>query len=180
MNSHTYRRLDAAAAALLILWIGMVLAFAILVAPLLFSTLPSRDLAGQIAGRIVARLDWAAFGAFGGATALVLLPRFLQELNDEELLGPLRLWGAAAVVALLVCFASTFIISPKLRQIRAAMEVPVEALAQDHPQRAAYQKAHSISRQFMGLRLLLALGLAVGVTALPRSKASSEATKTQA
>jgi hypothetical protein len=171
MNSNVYRRLDAVAAALLLLWAGMVLAFGILIAPLLFSSLPSRDLAGMIAGRVVTRLDWAAFVAFGGATALVLLPRYLQELGDEELLGPLRLWGAAVIVALLVCFASTFIVSPKLHALRALMNAPVETLAPDSPERAAYHKAHGISRQFMGLRLLLALGLAAGVTALPNRKA---------
>jgi len=171
MNSNVYRRLDAAAAALLLLWVGMVLAFAFLIAPLLFSAIPSRDLAGMIAGRVVTRLDWAAFAAFGGATGLVLLPRYLQELGDEDLLGPLRLWGAAAIVALLVCFASTFIISPKLHALRALMNAPVETLAPDSPERAAYHKAHGISRQFMGLRLLLALGLAAGVTVLPKGKA---------
>jgi len=170
MNSNVYRRLDAVAAALLLLWVGMVVAFAFLIAPLLFSTLPSRDLAGMIAGRVVTRLDWAAFIAFGGATALVVLPRYLQELGDEELLGPLRLWGAAAIVALLVCFASTFIVSPRLRALRALMNAPVETLARDSPERLAYNKAHGISRQFMGLRLLLALGLAAGVTALPSGR----------
>jgi hypothetical protein len=171
MNSKTYHRLDLAAAALLLVWVGMVLAFGILIAPLLFSSLPSRDLAGMIAGRIVSRLDIAAFVAFAGAAALVLLPRYLQELGDEDLLGPLRLWGAAVIVALLVCFASSFIVSPKLRTLRATMNAPIETLAPDQPERAAYQRAHGISRQFMGLRLLLAIGLALGVTALPRSKA---------
>ena len=169
MSPTAFRRLDALAAALLMLWVGMVVAFAFLIAPLLFSSLPSRDLAGMIAGRIVARLDGAAFVAFGGAAALVLLPRYLEELGDDELLGPLRLWGAAAIVALLVCFASTAIVTPKLRALRTLMSAPVETLPQDAPERLAYQKAHSISRQFMGLRLLLALGLAAGVAALPRS-----------
>ena len=169
MSPTAFRRLDALAAALLMLWVGMVVAFAFLIAPLLFSSLPSRDLAGMIAGRIVARLDGAAFVAFGGAAALVLLPRYLEELGDDELLGPLRLWGAAAIVALLVCFASTAIVTPKLRALRTLMSAPVETLPQDAPERLAYQKAHSISRQFMGLRLLLALGLAAGVAVLPRS-----------
>ena len=170
MSPAAYRRLDALAAALLLLWVGMVLAFAFLIAPLLFSSLPSRDLAGMIAGRVVARLDWAAFVAFGAATALVLLPRYLEELGDDELLGPLRLWGAAAVVALLVCFASSAIVTPKLRAIRTLMSAPVETLAPDAPERLAYHKAHSISRQFMGLRLLLALGLAAGVAVLPSGR----------
>lgn len=170
MTPKAFSRLDALAATLLLVWAGMVLCFAILMAPLLFSLLPSRDLAGMIASKVVARLDIAAFIAFGGAMALVLAPRWLQEVQDRHGLGPLRLWGAAALVSLLVCFASAFIVSPKLHTLRSYMEVPVEALAPSSPLRAAYQKAHGISRQFMGLRLLLALGLAAGVCVLPRAK----------
>jgi hypothetical protein len=44
----------------------------------------------------------------------------------------------------------------------------VEIFAPDSPERLAYQKAHGLSRQFMGLRLLLALALAAGTLALPR------------
>jgi len=169
MTVKTLSRLDAAAAVLLLLWAGMVLGFAFLVAPLLFGILPSRDLAGQIAGRIVARLDIAAWIAFAAAIVLVQGARWMLELAEPDVLGPLRLWGAAAVLALLMCFTSSFIISPKLRSIRARMGNPVETFAPDHPDRAAYQKAHGISRQLMGLRLLLALALACGTLALPRS-----------
>jgi len=83
----------------------------------------------------------------------------------------MRLWAAAAIVALLMCFTSQFIVTPGLHRIRARMEGPVEALAQDHPDRVAYAKAHGISRQLMFIRLLLALGLAAGVAALPRRAA---------
>lgn len=170
MTTKAYLRTDAVAATLLLLWAGMVLGFAVLMAPLLFSSLPSRDLAGSIASKVVARLDLAAFLGFGGAMALALVPRWLQDTRDADGLGPQRLWGAAALVALLVCFASAFIISPKLHQLRVRMNGPIEALAADSPDRAAYQRAHSISRQFMGLRLLLALGLTAGLAALPRTR----------
>ena len=172
MTIKALARTDTAAAVLLVLWAGMVLGFALLMAPLLFSTLPSRDLAGQLAGRVVARLDLAAWVAFGAAIVLVQGPRWVLELKEAEVLGPMRLWSAAAVLALLMCFTSAFIITPKLRAIRARMAGPVETIPTDHPDRIAYQKAHSISRQIMGLRLLLALGLAAGTLTLSRSKAN--------
>jgi len=165
--SRSLARTDAAAAGLLVVWTGMVLGFAFLVAPLLFSILPSRDVAGQIAGRVVTRLDVMAWAAFLAASALVLFPRWLREVKDTQPVGPLRLWAATAIVALLMCFTSQFIVTPGLRRIRARMDGPVEAFPKDHPDRAAYQKAHGISRQLIFLRLLLALGLAIGVTALP-------------
>jgi hypothetical protein len=168
MTSKSLARLDAAAAVLLLLWTGMVLGFALLMAPLLFSILPSRDLAGLIAGKVVARLDLAAGIAFGGAILLVQGRRWMLELSEPDILGPLRLWGAAAVLALLMCFTSAFIVSPRLHAVRARMNGPVESFAPDSPDRLAYQKAHGISRQLMGLRLLLALALAAGILALPR------------
>lgn len=162
-------RTDAAAAGILVLWTGMVLGFAFLVAPLLFSVLPSRDVAGYIAGRIVTRLDWMAWAAFGASLVLVLFPRWLKEIREDQPVGPQRLWAAAVLAALLMCFTSQFIVSPGLQRIRARMDGPVEALAKEHPDRVAYQKAHGISRQLMFIRLLLALGLAAGVAWLPRA-----------
>ena len=161
-------RTDALAAGLLVLWTGMVLGFAFLVAPLLFALLPSRDLAGHVAGRIVTRLDFMAWAAFLAAMALVLLPRWHREIQDPGPLGPLRLWTAAALAALLMAFTSQFIVTPGLARIRARMAGPVESVPRDNPDRLAYQKAHGISRQLMLFRLVLAVGLAVGVTALPR------------
>ena len=168
MTRKPLARTDAAAAGILVLWTGMVLGFAFLVAPLLFAILPSRDVAGHIAGRVVTRLDAVAWAAFLAATGLVLFPRWLREVREDQPVGPLRLWGATALVALLMCFTSQFIVSPGLGRIRARMDGPVEALAPEHPDRVAYQKAHGISRQLMFLRLILALGLAAGITALPR------------
>lgn len=173
MNETTLRRMDAAAAGLLTLWAGAVLGFALGVAPLLFRMLPSRDLAGAVAGLAVARLDVAAWIAFGGAAALAWLPRWLAEVSDADAVGPLRLWTAALLVALLMTFASTFILTPKLNARRQAMGGSVQAVAEDHPDRRAYQKVHGLSRQMMLLRVLLALGLAGGAALLPRRKAET-------
>jgi hypothetical protein len=100
--------------------------------------------------------------------ALALLPRYLNEVGDKDAVGPQRLWGAAALVALLMTFTSAFIVTPRLHAARARMAAPVESVPQDHPDRRVYAKAHGLSRQLMGIRLLLALGLAAGVAALPR------------
>ena len=168
MTESSFRRLDAAVVALLLIWIGMGLGFGTLTAPLLFKWLPSRDLAGSLAGRIVERLDWAAWVAFGGALLLGFGARWLNEIDDREVIGPLRLWTAAALAALLFCFTSTFIVSPRLHELRAHIVVPIEELAPEHPDRKAYDKAHGLSRNLFFLRLLLAAGLALGVGHLPK------------
>ncbi|WP_306591162.1 DUF4149 domain-containing protein [Geothrix sp. 21YS21S-4] len=157
MIARSLRRLDRASAGLLLLWAGAALGFGIC-APLLFRELPSRDLAGRIAGLIVARLDWLAWGAFALA-GLSWGARWMADVK-EDLIGPLRLWSAAWLVALLMCLASTSIVTPKIRAIRARIAAPIETLPPDHADRVAYNRAHGLSRNLFFLRILLAVGLA--------------------
>lgn len=165
MTPTTLRRLDLLSRALLCLWGGAALGFGLLTAPLLFRELPSRDLAGHLAGLIIGRLDWAAWVAFGLA-GLSWLGRWLAEVQ-EEAIGPIRVWGAALLLALLMCLSSSFVIGPKVHAIRTRISAPIETLAQDHPDRVAYNKAHGVSRNLFFLRVLLALGLAATVGLLP-------------
>jgi hypothetical protein len=164
------RTLDALSAAALLLWTGMALGFAACFAPVLFQLVPGRDLAGSVAGAAIARLDWAAFAAFGLALALSWGGRWLNEIGDALPIGPLRLWGFAAMVGLLITFASAFVVTPKVREIRARMNAPIESLAPEHPDRLAHKKAHSTSTQFFVLRMLLALALAASLVKLPSAK----------
>jgi len=170
VNEKTLSRLDALSVALLLLWLGMALGFAFLQAPTTFQVLGSRDLAGQVVGATLRRLDWVAWGVFISALGLSWGSRWLAEFQDKDGIGPLRLWSATLLVALLMCFASSFILSPKLVAVRARMNAPIETFAQDHPDRIAYQKAHGISKQMLILRMLLALGLALGVRYLPKQQ----------
>ncbi|WP_257314090.1 DUF4149 domain-containing protein [Geothrix fuzhouensis] len=166
MSPSTLRRLDRISVALLLLWAGAALGFGVFSAPVFFRELPSRDVAGHIAGLIIGRLDWAAWTAFGLA-GLSWGARWMAELQ-EELIGPIRLWSAAWLVAMLMCLASTFVVTPKVRAIRARIGAPIETLAPDHADRVAYNKAHGVSRNLFFLRILLALGLAATVGMMPR------------
>jgi hypothetical protein len=167
MTPTLLRRLDAITAALLWAWVGAGLGFGILTAPGLFRIVPSRDLAGQVAGNAVANLDLAAWAVFGAALLLVYAGRWFAGVDDIAGLGPIRLWAAACSAALTICMASSFIVAPKLQEIRARMSGPVEGLPTTNPDRAAYDKAHSASRQFFFIRLLLAAGLAMTLGRLP-------------
>lgn len=172
MTPKLLRRLDATAAALLWAWVGAGLGFGILTAPGLFRIVSSRDLAGQVAGNAVANLDLAAWIVFGAALLLVYAGRWFAGVDDIAGLGPIRLWAAACLAALTICMASSFIVTPKLHEIRARMNAPVESLPATNPDRAAYDKAHSASRQFFFLRLLLAAGLAMTLGRLPVERES--------
>lgn len=172
MTENSFRRLDAISMGVLLLWLGMALGFALLQAPATFQMVASRDLAGRVVGTTLVRLDWVSWVVFLSVLCLSWVPRWLGEFQDADGIGPLRLWSAAALVALLMCFASSFIVSPRLAAIRARNPVPIESLAEGHVDRLSFAKAHRISRQFLILRMLLALGLAVGIGYLPKKKDS--------
>jgi hypothetical protein len=166
MSPKTIHRLDQASMIILLLWAGAALGFGVFSAPVLFRELLSRDLAGHIAGLIIVRLDWAAWAAFALA-GLSWAGRWVAEV-EEDLIGPIRLWSAGLLVALLACLASSFIVTPKIQEIRARIQAPIESLSPDHADRVAYQKAHGISRNLFFLRILVAVGLAATVGLLPR------------
>ena len=172
MSPSTLHRLDQLSKFLLFIWAGAALGFGLVTAPALFQELSSRDQAGRIAGIIIGRLDWAAWIAFGLA-GLSWGGRWVAEVK-EDLIGPVRLWSAALMVALLMCLASTFVVSPKVRAIRARIDAPIESLAPGDPERMAYDKAHSLSRNLFILRILLAVGLAGTIHLLPRKGAGAE------
>jgi hypothetical protein len=167
MNPKTLQRLDQFSKILLLLWAGAALGFGIFSAPVIFRELASRDLAGRIAGLIIGRLDWAAWIAFGLA-GLSWAGRWASEVQDE-IIGPIRLWSGGLMVALLMCLASSFVVTPKIHAIRARINAPIESLAPDQVDRVAYNKAHGLSRNLFFLRILLAVGLAATVSLLPRA-----------
>ncbi len=172
MNPTTLRRLDQLTLILLLLWAGAALGFGIFSAPVFFRELPSRDVAGRIAGIIIGRLDWAAWVVFGLA-GLSWVGRWVAEVK-EDLIGPIRLWSGGLMVALLMCLASSFVVTPKVQAIRARINAPIESLAADSVDRVAYNKAHGLSRNLFFLRILLAVGLAATVGLLPRGGKAQE------
>lgn len=168
MNETNLKRLDSASIALLLLWAGAALGFGAFSAPLLFRMLP-RDLAATVAGALVAGLDVAALAAYGLALVLSIGSRWLAEIEDDFPIGPLRLWTAAAFMALVMSALSAFLITPRIREIRAAHQGQISALPVDHPDRKALDRNHKLSTQAFMLRILLAAGLAWGVGKLPRT-----------
>lgn len=169
MTEARLKWLDALSLAVLLLWAGAALGFALFSAPALFRLLP-RDLAAGVAGALVGALDLAALGAFGLPLLLASGTRWLAEIEDAFAIGPLRLWTATAFMALVLSGLSGFVISPRIRDIRAAHQGMVSNLAADHPDRRALARNHKLSTQAFAIRILLAVGLAWGIAKLPTRK----------
>ncbi len=157
---------------LLLLWAGACLGFGAM-APLLFAKLPSRDLAGQVAGAMVHRLDTLAWFAFLVPLALSYGGRWIGEL-EEGPIGPAKLWAMAMFIPILLTLISSYLVSPRLAELRAQMAGPIDSFALDHPLRAVYERNHTVSNIAFFARIALALGLGLLVERLPRPVAKDE------
>jgi hypothetical protein len=174
MNEKQLTRLDTVSGMLLLLWAGMALGIAVLAAPVAFHQLPSRDLAGRVIGACFRWIDLLSWFAFGLPFLLSYGSRWLSEMKDSGI-GPMTLWSAATLAALLMCFTSMAIVNPRMEAIRARISAPMETLPETAPDRTAFKRAHSISEQLLGFRMLLAIGLAVGVFYLPKKRQEGSA-----
>lgn len=158
---------------LLALWLGMSLGFAT-TSPLLFDYL-SRVTAGGIAGKMVERLDLVAWIAFGGGWLLSALPRWLQQSPNSLPVTSSKLWNFAILTALIFCFGSSFILTPKLNSTLAALTTlptPTGSILVELTE--SRDQAHRFSVQFFIIRMVLAVALLWGLTRLQKDLASSK------
>jgi hypothetical protein len=132
--------------AVLSIWIGAILFFAIAVAPNVFSVLMphagGRALAGDIVGRALTALH--AFAIVCGILFLLFGLRFFRGMAN---------WLVLAMLAL-TCL-SQFGITPRIHSIRG--NAMFESLAPSDPQRAAFDRLHKLSTATEGAVLLLGI-----------------------
>ena len=140
------RRLKVARIAVLSMWIGAILFFAIAVAPNVFSVLlpheGGRAFAGDIVGRALTTLH--VFGFICGVLFLLLgLRRFASAANSLVL------------AMLLLTVLSQFAITPRIHAIRNSASF--ESLALNNPQRTSFDRLHKLSTATEGAVLLLGI-----------------------
>lgn len=97
---------------LLTLWVGGLWISGYLIAPLLFSTLDDRRLAGEIAGRIFSAMNY-----LGLSCALLLLISLIYDAGQRWQ----RSWRVWAVVAMFILISIIeFIVQPMMQGLKAA------------------------------------------------------------
>jgi hypothetical protein len=135
-------------------WIGAMLFFAAVVAPAAFQTLPARELAGGLVGRVLGRLSVAGLVVVAAAGASALAQGALRTGARGWWL---RLGVAVAAAAFLVAGLR---VSSRLETLRAEMRAGgaagIDALAEDHPSRLAFGRLHRQSVRLHGGVLILA------------------------
>jgi p-aminobenzoyl-glutamate transporter AbgT len=135
-------------------WLGGMIFFALLMAPVVFSTLPISE-----AGKVMATLfpRYYVLGYIAGGIACVLAIYFTAA-------NVARLWWGFTTVALVIALALTFyaglIVRPQVDAIRTVNEEPNP----DPARKAEFDRLHQLSVSLNGVVIVLNL-LALATTA---------------
>jgi len=121
------------------LWLGAILCFGVIVAPTLFATLPTRDLAGAVVSAALAKLHMVGF-ICGGVFLLALLA--YRALKGKVSLAFLQV---LLVIVMLACTAySEFGVGRRMNALKNNMGV-IDNVPHEDPRRVAFNHLHKYS-----------------------------------
>jgi uncharacterized membrane protein len=138
----------------LIVWIGGIIFFAFVLAPTLFSVLPTTKLAGDVVNVTLGKLHW--IGLVSGV--VFLIASLLYNWQKYVQLRPFVLSHVFVVLMLAFTMVSQFGITPRMRELRSSPAML------DSVGRAEFDSLHAWSTYLEGGVLLLGIGV-VGLTA---------------
>lgn len=130
-------------------WIGGIIFFAFVVAPTVFSVLPTRAMAGMVVTRSLASLHW--MGVVCGCVFLAASLLLSRSTRVSVILQDLL------VVAMMVLtLASQLFVSARMETLRVAMG-QIDSVPLSDPRRVAFNSLHQWSTTLEGSVLLLGL-----------------------
>lgn len=139
----------------LVVWIGGIVFFAFVLAPTVFSVLPTRALAGTVVNRALPILHW--MGLISGIVFLATSIAYSQATSgNAQILAPRHLLVVLMIVLTLV---SQFGIGSKLAALRAEMGDSLDRLPHEDARRVEFNRLHVWSTRIESS--VLFLGLAV-------------------
>ncbi len=138
----------------LVVWIGGIIYFAAVVAPTVFSVLPTRHLAGQVVSRSLGALHWV--GIVSGIVYLIASMWYSR--LDVGFLQPFTTRHVLVMLMIALTLISVFVISSKMLTLRADIGV-IDDVSQNDPRRVEFNALHRWSTRLeVGV---LAMGIAV-------------------
>jgi hypothetical protein len=142
----------------MVFWVGSLLFFAFVLAPVAFHVLPSAHEAGMVVGGTLVILHWIGLvcGLLFVIATLLSKPRH----QTEQLI-------LIAVMLSLTLYLQ-FSILPKMEQDRLQAGGNVDAAAVDSPARLDFERLHPISEKLEGLALFAGLGIVLLMAGEPK------------
>jgi uncharacterized membrane protein len=135
----------------LIVWIGGIIFFAFVLAPTLFSVLPTTKLAGDVVNATLGKLHW--MGLISGG--VFLIASLLYNWQKYVQLRPFALSHIFVVLMLAFTMISQFGITPRMRELRSSPVI------MDSVSRAEFDDLHAWSTRLEGGVLFLGLGVVI-------------------
>lgn len=143
----------------LALWLGALVFFAAILAPVAFSQLPVHS-AGLIVGASLVRLHWMAF--LCGIVFLVVL--LLARSHYRSIIPQ----AVLVLIMLVLTGYSQFSLIPRMDTARASIGGDVDAVAANNPGRQIFDQLHRQSEHVEMIVLLCGLVALVGTAHLSR------------
>ena len=138
----------------LIVWLGGLIFFSFVLAPTVFSVLPTRHLAGSVVSRSLNGLHW--IGIVCGIVFLTTSMLYSRlQAGSPQPLAPRHI---LLYIMLVLTLISQFGISPRMATLRASMPETNSVAATD-PVRVQFDALHAWSTRLEGGVLLLGLVL---------------------
>ena len=138
-------------------WLGAAIFFSAAVAPAAFQVARGFNLtnAGEIAGAMVSR-TLAVINISGFAvTVLVILLSLLMKKHYKT--SSFITQSVLLVVVLVSTAVGEWIIAARMRDLRTAMNIPIEQVATGDPMRVAFQALHGYSVAALSVAIIAAL-----------------------
>jgi hypothetical protein len=136
----------------LIVWLGGLIFFGAVLAPTVFTVLPTRHMAGSVVSPSLNRLHW--MGAVSGVVFLLC-----SILYTRLATGAAHVFAARhvlIVIMLALTLTSQFAVTPKMAELRASMG-EIDNLAPTDPARVQFNSLHIWSTRLESGVLLLGL-----------------------
>ena len=139
-----------------VVWVGGIIFFAFVLAPVAFSVLPSQQLAGSVVGGSLRVLD--IIGLVGGAifwlTTAILFKR--------SALAHKRRYEVQLLLSAIMLLATAYLhagILPAMERDRVQSGGDIEVAPKDNPAKIHFELLHKRSERLEGAILFLGLGL---------------------
>lgn len=141
----------------LIVWIGGIIFFVAVLAPVVFSgVLPTRELAGNVVNPSLTRLHW--MGLISGLIFLNCSIFYnLSKYTRPKILAPSHV---LVVLMLVLTAVSQFRITPKMQLLRSEMKT-IDNVPENDARRTEFNRLHERSTQVEGAVLLMGLVVVV-------------------
>jgi hypothetical protein len=138
----------------LIVWLGGLIFFSFVLAPTVFTVLPTRHLAGNVVSRSLTALHW--MGIISGLVFLACSMIYARFTSGS--FHPFAGRHILLYLMLILTLISQFAISPKMAALRASMG-EIDAVALNAPARLQFDALHVWSTRLEGGVFFLGLAL---------------------